>query len=133
MKKILVIDDDKDLSTTIKAILEYNGYNVFLSHEPRQGIDTAKQQKPDLILMDIMLPEMNGAEAVKILKSDENLKNIPVIFLTALVSNEEKDLEPEKITVDGNYYQTLAKPFENKKLLEIVDSVFTPEIKGTNT
>lgn len=122
MRKILLIDDDQDLSDTIKSVLEYDGYDVLLSHDSQKGIDMAKEQKPDMILMDVMLPGMNGAEAVKILKSTPVVRDIPVIFLTALMSNSDSKAQQEGLNVDGVNYQTLGKPFENMKLLEIVRS-----------
>lgn len=124
MKSILLIDDDQDLSDTIKSVLEYAGYHVSLSHDPKDGIEMVKKKKPDLILMDVMLPGMNGAEAVKILKSEPIIKDIPVIFLTALVSNEEEVLGQDGLVVDGHQYKTLPKPFENERLLEVVGSIF---------
>lgn len=120
MKKILLIDDDRDLSDTVKSVLEYEGYDVLLSHDPEEGIALAKKEKPDLVLMDVMLPGMNGAEAVKILKSDSLTKDTPCIFLTALMTGEEEALAQKGLVVDGQQYQTLAKPFENEKLLEAV-------------
>jgi len=120
MKRILVIDDDVDLSDTIKSVFGYKGYQVLLSHKAQEGIETAKQHKPDLIIMDIMLPEMNGAEAVKALRTEPGLKETPVIFLTGLVSKAD---HLDGLQIDGQHYQTLAKPFENERLLEVVKSI----------
>ena len=77
-------------------------------------------QKPDLILMDVMLPGLNGAEAIKEIRKDPVNKNIPVIFLTGLVSGRDGDLKEAGIHVDGLKYQTLGKPFEIKELLALV-------------
>jgi len=120
MKKIVLVDDDFDLSDTIKSVLEYEGYQVLVSNDPRQGIEVIKKIKPDLILMDVILPGMNGAEAVKILKSNSVTMNIPVIFLTGLLSEEKDDLQENAINVSGERYATLAKPFENERLLQMV-------------
>lgn len=121
MKKIVLVDDDFDLSDTIKSVLEYGGgYQVLVSNEPKQGIEVIKKIKPDLILMDVILPGMNGAEAVKILKSNSATMNIPVIFLTGLLSGEKDDLQENAINVSGERYATLAKPFENERLLKMV-------------
>ena len=123
MNKILVIDDDQDLAEIIKAVLEYVGYSVLVSHEAKDGIIKAKEQKPDLILLDIVMPGMDGPEATKILKSENSTKDIPVIFLTGLVSNEDTGSGLGSINIDGVEYQNIAKPFENEKLLEIIRSV----------
>ena len=123
MNKILVIDDDQDLAEIIKAVLEYAGYSVLISYEAKDGIIKAKEQKPDLILLDIVMPGMDGPEATKILKSENSTKDIPVIFLTGLVSNEDTGSGLGSINIDGVEYQNIAKPFENEKLLEIIRSV----------
>ncbi len=123
MRTILVIDDDVDLADTVKSILEYEGYDALVSHDAKDGLRLAKDKIPDLILMDVMLPGMSGAEAVRELKADPLLRGIRVIFLTGLVGHEETSLEQKGLNVDGQQYQTLAKPFENRKLLEMIQSI----------
>lgn len=120
MRTILVVDDDRDLADTIKSVLEYVGYTVLFSHEGKDGIMKARQHQPDLILLDIMMPGMDGAEAIKILKAEPSTRDIPVIFLTGLVSNEDKEMGFKGVNVDGVRHKSIAKPFENKKLLEII-------------
>ena len=119
--RILLIDDDKDLCHLTKTTLTKHGYEVSAFHNAEDGIKHAKNFNPGLILMDVMLPGLNGAEAVKHLKSDPQLKNVPIIFLTALVSGQEKGLE--NIKVDGLHYQTLGKPYEIDGLLKIVKGI----------
>ena len=118
--RILLIDDDKDLCHLTKTTLTKNGYEVVAFHEAEAGIKYAKNSKPNLILMDVMLPGMNGAEAVRALKTDPQLKNVPVVFLTALVAGEETNLEEMGLSFNGLHYQTLGKPYEIEKLLEVV-------------
>ena len=120
MKKIVLIDDDFDLSDTVKSVLEYAGYQVLVSNDPKAGIEIIKKVNPDLILMDIMMPQMNGAEAVKILKGHSHTMNIPVIFLTGLLSGTKDDLQENAVNVSGERYATLAKPFDNERLLKMV-------------
>ena len=122
MKKILIVDDDRDLSDLTKSVLVRGGYEVLISHDSSMGIDMAKKQKPDLILMDVMLPGMNGAEVVKLLKSEPILREIPVLFLTALLSDADK-YNTEGIRVDGKHYTAIAKPYEIKDLLEKVKKI----------
>lgn len=126
MKRILLIDDDKDMASLTKTTLLKQGYDVEVFHEPIGGIERAKEYKPDLILMDVMLPGMNGAEAVSRLKADNHLKDIPVIFLTALVSHGEK-FEDTGLNVDGRHYRTLGKPYEIEELLKEIQSTLTPQ------
>ncbi len=120
MAKILVIDDDHDLAETIKSVLKYAGYEVLLSHEGKDGLIKAKEHKPDLILLDIMMPGMDGSEAVQALKSDPLVKDVPVIFLTGLISSEDRTMGVEGINIGGIRYPSMAKPFENEKLLKII-------------
>ena len=123
MKKILVVDDDQDLSGLIKEVLNKGGYKVLISLDPKTGLDIARQERPDLILMDVMLPGMNGAEMVKILKSESMLRDIPIIFLTGLLSNNEKYNGEAGIKVGEKYYVAIAKPFEIKDLLAKVKGI----------
>ena len=118
--RILLIDDDKDLCHLTRTALTKQGYEVFAFHDAAAGIKHAQSSKPNLILMDVMLPGVNGAEAVKALKTDAQLQNVPVVFLTALVDGEEKNLEDMGTNVDGLNYRTLGKPYEIEKLLEVV-------------
>ena len=108
--RILLIDDDKDLCHLTRTALTKHGYEVSAFHDAAAGIKYAQTNKPNLIFMDVMLPGVNGAEAVKALKTDVQLKNVPVVFLTALVDREEKNLEDMGINVDGLNYRTLGKP-----------------------
>lgn len=88
-KSILIVDDDEGLQKTIKRILLTSGYSVLSAMTGERGIQVAKVQKPNLIILDVLLPGMKGREVCKILKSDEATKNIPVVFLTAKDSPDD--------------------------------------------
>jgi DNA-binding response OmpR family regulator len=120
---IMIIDDDKDLPEIIKAVLLKEGYQASVYHDAESAIADVKTQKPDLILMDVMLPGLNGAEAIKEIRKDPVNKNIPVIFLTGLVSGRDGDFKEASIHVDGLKFQTLGKPFETRELLALVKSM----------
>ena len=129
MGKILLVDDDRDLANLTKTILVSQGHEVFVSYNAVKAIELAKQERPDLIFMDIMLPEISGAEAVKMLQNHPELKNIAVVFLTALVSREE-EIEKRGIMIDDRVYKTLGKPYEINALLKIVDNIIgKPQVK----
>lgn len=118
MKKILIIDDDRDLNRLTKIVLTREGYEVEVLHDAESGVNFVKEYKPDLILMDVMLPGMKGTEAVKRIRM-ENLSSDPkIIFLTASVSPRAKD---ELLNVDGLDYPTLGKPYEIEKLVQVVN------------
>ena len=93
-KSILVVDDDEGMQKTIKRILLSSGYSVLSALTGERGIQVAKLQKPNLIILDVLLPGMKGREVCKRLKSDEATKDIPVVFLTAKDSPD--DVEAEK-------------------------------------
>lgn len=122
MKKICLVDDDNNLANLTKIALVKKGYEVTVFNDTRKAIEGIRKRKPDLILMDIMLPKMSGAEAVRELRKDPELKNIPVIFLTALISMKEEDVEESGISIDGFNYKTLGKPYEIEELLKLIES-----------
>ena len=123
MARIFLVDDDRNLANLTKIALSKKGYEVIVFHEAIKAIEETKKIRPDLILMDIMLPGVGGGEAVKELKKDPNLKNIPVIFLTGLISCGEDDVEKTGITIDGINYKVLGKPYEIEQLLKMVGSM----------
>ena len=123
MTKILLVDDDQSLAQLTKTALVKKGYEVTVARDALKAIEGAKRQKPDLILMDIMLPQVSGGEAVRELRKNPGLTNIPVVFLTALVSSGEEDIEKTGISVDGIKYKTLGKPYEIDQLLKLVASI----------
>ena len=120
MTKILIVDDDRNLANLTKIALVTKGFEVSVVHESLRVIEELKKQKPDLILMDIMMPKLSGGELVKLLRKDSDLKNIPVIFLTGLISREE-DIEMEGINIEGSKYQSLGKPYEINRLLKVIE------------
>jgi len=127
MAKILLIDDDRDLVDLTKITLVKAGYQVSILHTATNVLEKIKELKPDLIIMDIMMPGISGAEAVRNLKRDHEFKNMPVIFLTGLISGEEEEVEKTGINIEGKSYKTLGKPYEISELLELVKNTL---IKG---
>ena len=91
-KKILVVDDDPDIQLRLQTVLERAGYQVILSDDGNTGLEAAYLRKPDLIVLDLMLPGMNGYEVCKILKTEEKCKHIPVIMFTSREDNTSHDL-----------------------------------------
>ena len=111
-KKILVVEDDKDLISLIKFNLKSEGFNVLLSSNGEEGLFTAKEEKPDLILLDWMLPVLSGIEVLQRLKNNKDTKSIPVIFITA------KGEENDKIRgLNSGADDYIVKPFSTKELI----------------
>lgn len=114
-KKILLIEDDEINMELLTDILSYNNYSIETAENGELGIEKAFRTNPDLILMDILMPIMDGIEATKVLKSDIRTKHIPIVALTAFAMKGDK----EKILTAG-CSDYLIKPFQVDNLLEIV-------------
>ena len=114
--RILVVEDNMDNYELVRYVLERAGYDVFLAVNGRDGVDAARAQKPDLILMDLGLPEMDGWNAIEKLKSDDEMKNIPLYALTAhtLPRDRKRAL---KAGVDGY----VSKPINMKRFVDIIE------------
>lgn len=114
-KQLLVVDDEPDMLLGIKLRLEASGYIVHTATDGLEGLNAARRLKPDLIILDIMLPKMNGYKVSRFLKFDEEYKHIPVIMLTALAGEDDKNTGVE---TGANAY--LTKPFDSASLVETV-------------
>jgi len=116
-KKILIVDDEVDLVETIRFPLEGEGFNVLASYDGEDALNQARKENPDLILLDVMLPKLNGYKVCRLLKFDERYKHIPILMLTA--KTQEKDKTLGKETGADEY---ITKPFDIEELLVKVKS-----------
>ena len=112
-KKILLVEDEKVLMETVTLRLEDNGYEVISAYDGFKGLEKAKKEKPDLIILDLMLPKMDGYKVCGLLKADTRYNKIPIIMFTARAQESDKKMGQE---VGANAYIT--KPFEPQALLE---------------
>jgi len=128
MRKILVIDDNEDNLLTLKAIITdlFEGFVTFTSTSGAKGIAMAKIHQPDVILLDILMPVMDGFEVCKILKEDESLRDIPVVFVTALKENKENKARAIEAGAEG----FLTKPVEEQELVVHINAMI--KIKEAN-
>ncbi len=117
-KTILVVDDEKDLLDLIEYNLRKEGFDVLKAENGEDGIQMAKEHNPDLVLLDIMMPKMDGIEVCDLMKKDPKLKQIPIIFLTA--RGDEKT-EVEGLNKGGDDYIT--KPISTTKLISRIKAV----------
>jgi len=117
-KKILIIEDDKDIRDLISFNLSKNGYKTILSKDGEKGIEKAKNEKPDLVLLDLMLPGIHGLDVCKILKTDSSLNKLSIIMLTAL--GQEEDIIKGLEAGADDY---ITKPFSFKILFARIKSV----------
>jgi len=111
-KKVLIIEDAKHVVMMLESRLRANGYEVISAYDGQQGLERAQKEKPDLIIMDIMLPKLTGDEVCKKLKQDKELATIPIIVLTALARRQDIKLA-EQLGVDAY----ITKPFMPDVLL----------------
>lgn len=118
--KILIVDDEPDLVETIRFSLELEGYNVLVATNGEEGLNVARQEKPDLILLDLMLPKLDGYKVCRLLKFDERYKSIPILMLTARTQEKDKILGKE---TGANEY--LTKPFDMDELMAKIKSYLT--------
>lgn len=116
--KLLIVDDDKDFVTALSARLESRGFVVVKAFDGKEGLEKAYTEKPDAIVLDVTMPEMNGFDICKKLKTDENYKTVPVIMLTARSSPE--DVKSAKDMGADAYF---IKPFELDMLLYEVNAL----------
>ncbi len=119
-KRILIVDDEPDILKSVKFILEKAGYEVFTADDGEEGVEMAKKQRPDIILLDLRLPGKDGFEVCGELKGDQNFRNIPIILLTASAGIRKKDFEG--CSHDG----FILKPFQYAELLAKIRE-FIPE------
>jgi len=124
MAKILVVDDDKSIVDLLQALLTSHGQEVFVAMDGRAGLATAKQEKPDLIILDIMMPEMDGFAVSGLLFQDPVMRMIPVLILTAMARTQNNfDLVP-------NIRLYMTKPFDPADLLSKVQTLLQSQFKA---
>ena len=90
-KRVLIVDDNGNNLTLEKDLLEVAGFEIFIAQDASSGITLAKKEKPDIIIMDVRLPDMRGSEAARIIRQDKEINNIPIVFVTASVMVEGRE------------------------------------------
>jgi CheY-like chemotaxis protein len=114
--RVLIVEDTHTVASLMKEYLENKGYEVYMAHNGLEGLNLAKKQLPDLILMDVMMPVMDGMEATRQIRADKSLENVPVIALTALAMPGDR----ERCFAAG-MTDYLSKPIQFKELLKVMD------------
>ena len=115
-KVILIVEDDPKSLKLTRDLLQVSGYTTIEATDGKQGVELAKARKPDLILMDIMMPVMDGYTACYAIKADEATREIPVVMLTAMGYELNKKLA-EKMGACGY----ITKPFSRQELLDVIN------------
>ncbi len=112
-KRILIVDDEEDILSVLKFRLEANNYEVLTASDGQEGLNKARTERPDLLILDLMLPKLDGYKVCRMLKFDEIYKTIPIIMFTAKALQKDEELGKE---MGADAY--IAKPFEPEILLE---------------
>ncbi len=115
---ILVVDDEPQITEIIDAFLSNAGHNVTVSNKASEALKLAREIKPDVILLDIMMPEMDGYDICNSLKQDKSTSKIPIVFLTGKDRNDDMG---KSFKVGGDMF--IKKPFSCERLLEIVNII----------
>ena len=116
-KKVLVVDDDISITKMISGLLSNHGYEVLVAHDGLDCMVQVRKSTPDLILLDIMMPEINGYDVCRDLKFDVRFKHVPIIVLTS----REQELDPRIGQLMGIDY--MHKPIDSKLLLEKIQKI----------
>ena len=117
MKRILVIEDEPEMRRNLTTLLRHTEFEPIAAENGRQGVELARREKPDLILCDIMMPELDGFGVLRALQADEQLARVPFIFLTA--KGEKEDLRSGMNLGADDY---LTKPVGNAELVRAIET-----------
>ena len=117
-KRILVVDDEQDMIYAVKLQLEARGFEVLTACDGQEGLNVARRESPDLIILDVMLPKVDGYKICRMLKFDRKYNAIPVIMFTARMQEGDRQTGYE---VGADAY--MAKPFEPRKLLDKINEL----------
>ena len=116
--KIAIIDDNKDLVDFVKPVLESHNYEVIAAYSGSSGLEAVKSHKPDVIILDIVMPDMNGNDVLFELKKGRDTKDIPVIMFTV----KEWQYDRSK-SLELGAYEYISKPFDSHMLLRQINNV----------
>jgi two-component system response regulator VicR len=118
-KKILCIEDEQEMIDLIRLILSRRGFEIYGANGGKEGLEIIRKDHPDLVLLDLMMPDMDGWEVYQQMKADDTTKDIPVIVVTAKAQSIDKVLGLHIAKVDDY----ITKPFSPQELLASVDNV----------
>ncbi|MXN90460.1 response regulator [Flavobacterium sp. Sd200] len=116
MKKILIVDDEPNIVMSLEYTFKKNNFEVYIARDGQEALELLKTHSPDVIILDVMMPHVDGYATLEQIKQNQRLKNCKVIFLSA--KNKEADIE-KGLSLGANLY--LTKPFSIKKLTEEVN------------
>ena len=121
-KLILLVDDDPDFVEAVRVIVENGGYEVVVAYDGQEGLEAVAERKPDLIVLDVMMPVMNGHEACAKLKGSEETAEIPIILLTAVADRVTTSTYTHRDMLESEAEDYMPKPVEPAELLDRIKS-----------
>jgi len=124
-KKILLVDDEPHIVIMLENRIRQAGFEVITASDGQTGLEKARKEKPDLIILDVMLPKLDGYKVCRMLKFDEKYKHIPIIMFTARAQEEDKKMG-ETVGADGY----ITKPFEPQVLLGKIKELLAAKKSG---
>ncbi|HHS12230.1 MAG TPA: response regulator [bacterium] len=128
-KKVLLVDDDQDVISALQTVLESKGFQVEAAFEGPSGLKKAKAEKPDLIVLDVMLPDLDGMAVCHALKKDPSTRHIPVLILTSL-SESDRGINAARLIAEGHGAEGyLEKPVEPRLFMDHVYALLNPKRK----
>ena len=116
MKKILIVDDEADIIEILQFVLEAEGFECITAFDGEEGLKLAREIHPDLIILDVMMPKINGYKISRLLKYDNKYKDIPILMITARSQDEDKVIGEE--TGADEY---ITKPFDIMNVVDLIN------------
>ena len=126
-KTVLVVENEEDIRFALATVLNHDGYHVVEAENGASGVEVAQRVLPDLVLMDIRMPRMNGVEATERLRADERTRDIPVVAVTG----ELRAGTPEAKRAEGLFHSIIWKPVTPTKLVQHVHGIIGEAAAGT--
>lgn len=126
-KRILIIDDDPDLVKAVTMILESKKYSVLAAYGGIEGLEKVRGERPDLIVLDVMMPDKDGYTVCKELKADPELSRIPVLLLTAVVSHIPTTRYTQQMGMEMEADDYIDKPVEPEVLVERIEALLAKQ------
>jgi len=121
MARILIVDDDPDIVESVTMVLKKNGHDVIGAYGGVEGLEKAKKEKPDAIILDVMMPDKDGYEVCKELKADPEYSDIPILLLTAVVSKISSTSYTHRMGMETEADDYVDKPVEPGELARLVE------------
>ncbi len=119
-KKVLLVDDDPDFVEAVKVIVQSGGYDVTVACDGKEGLEAVAADRPDIIILDVMMPVMDGHKACAALKGNKETADIPIILLTAVADRVTTSTYTHRDMLESEAEDYMPKPVEPKELLELI-------------